>query len=124
MEETPPTDVDEREPSLVPVYAASRVDADLIRSLLEGSGIRAFVLDERSAAYPVSVGALGETRVVVRRQDEERARGVIGEAMEGHLTMAEEEIEPAGRSRIMWVFAALVALGLVFAIVAGEFRWY
>ncbi len=124
MDEVPTPDGESSELSLVAVYSASRVDADLIRSLLEGNGIPAFVLDERSAAYPVSVGALGETRVMVRQQDKDHADEVIAEAMTGHLAVADDHIAPSERSRLLWVFAAVVAVGLVVAIVLGEFSWY
>ena len=80
----------------VEVYSAPRPDAELMCSVLEGSGVAAVVrMSGAVAAYPVNVGDMGRTLVLVRRRDEARARDVISEALSGHLSLRDEgQTEP------------------------------
>lgn len=83
---TPSAAQDEHDDDLVEVYAVGRLDAELIRSVLEGNGIPAFNLGGAiSGAYPLTVGTLGSGRIFVRDQDEEAARDVIRAALAGEL---------------------------------------
>jgi hypothetical protein len=61
----------------VQVFAAGIIEAELVRALLEDNGIEAFLAGDQSAAYPVTVGAMGEGRVMVRRGDVEVALELI-----------------------------------------------
>lgn len=68
---------------LVEVYRSNRMDAEIVRSVLEDSGIEVLLsMPGTSAAYPLGVGTLGEGRVLVRREDETTARSVIAAALE------------------------------------------
>jgi hypothetical protein len=63
---------------LVSVYRSPRMQAELIRSVLEGSGIEAFVRGSgMSAAYPG--GVLDDAAVMVRKEDEEEARALLAD---------------------------------------------
>ena len=75
---------------LVPVFVADRFTAEMIRSVLEGSGIPAANSGAGvSGAYPVNVGTLGEGRVLVRKKDEAKAREIIEAAQHGDLELDE-----------------------------------
>jgi hypothetical protein len=60
-------------PELVTIFTAGPMEAEIVRSLLESSGIPALVRHPgATGAYPVSVGMMGagEVRVPVDRRDE------------------------------------------------------
>jgi hypothetical protein len=62
--------------SLVCVYRSFYPDAEMMRSVLEGSGIPAWIAGS-GGGYRLTVGALGEGRVMVRPEDEEAARELL-----------------------------------------------
>jgi hypothetical protein len=63
---------------LVEVYRTDRHHAELVRSFLEANAIPAITSGEGySSAYPLTVGAIGERRVLVRDQDAPAARALI-----------------------------------------------
>jgi|CXWL01.1.fsa_nt_gi type III secretory pathway lipoprotein EscJ len=68
---------------LVVVYtAAGQTEANLIKSLLEAAGIPAMTSQEGAgAAYGLTVGPLGEARILVREKDAAEARELLA-AME------------------------------------------
>ena len=112
-------DDDEFDETLVPrvvlVYWIDRFRAEVMRSVLEGSGVAAFVAKEGyAAAYPLTVGYIGEGRVKVGEQDTERAADVVRAAVTGELDL-EGTYEP-GLGRPLWfrilakVFCGLAAL--------------
>lgn len=76
---------------LVVVYEVSVPEAEMMRSVLEGSGIAAAVKSGQSGAYPVTVGDMGQGHVLVRRSDAQRAREVIETALEGELRLQEDQ---------------------------------
>ena len=93
------------------VYEANVVEAEMVRALLEGNGIRAGLLRSGSGAYPVAVGAMGAGRVLVAPGDRDRALRVIGAADAGDLELDEGDRAPRG-----WLVAAVtaaIAIGLV-----------
>jgi putative signal transducing protein len=64
--------------NLVSVYRAPRMQAEIIRSVLEGSGIQAFVRGSgMSGAYPG--GVLDDSGVMVRKEDEVSARELLAD---------------------------------------------
>lgn len=55
--------------------------AELFRSILQGSGIEAYVQTSgMSGMYPTNVGALGEFQIYVRASDAERAAEILNAA--------------------------------------------
>jgi hypothetical protein len=106
---------------LVEVYMSSPNDAELIRSVLEGSGIPArSTASGATGAYPLTVGALGETRVYVRVEDEDRARDVIADAIGAPVV---EPSETDSGLDLKWIVLTLVLLMLlVGALVTGALR--
>ena len=62
-------------------------EADLLRSVLEGSGIEAFIPDEQmSTLRPHLLLGTGGVRLQVRAADAERAREVLNTIEEGDTT--------------------------------------
>ena len=100
---------------LVLVYEANVVEADMVCSLLEGSGVHAVVFKSGIGAYPMTVGPLGGGRVMVGRGDEERAREILAAADMGELEI-EEVDEPAATNWLVVGLTAAIALGLAILI--------
>jgi hypothetical protein len=107
---------------LVEVFAASHIEADLVRSALVGHGIPAVLASEgHSGAYPLTVGALGEGRVLVPEERGQEALEVIGTLEE------EEDFEPevlaSPRSwDATWLIAFVVVVVLILLTLNGAFR--
>jgi hypothetical protein len=59
--------------------------AEIIRSLLEASGIPCVLSGGRDAAYPLSVGPMAQVRIMVRAEDADRAEELIDAAVTGTL---------------------------------------
>ena len=106
---------------LVPVYVADRFQGDVVRSVLEGSGIPAIVLKEGYAeAYPINVGAIGEGRVMVREEDLERANEILETALGGEAGLEEDpDEEPYDRPVWFWVLATIICIVAVIALLSG-----
>ena len=61
------------------VYAGNIVQADLLKNVLEGEGIAAFLEDEfigMIAPYTASAGGVGAVKVLVASSDMDRARAI------------------------------------------------
>ncbi|MDQ3964665.1 MAG: DUF2007 domain-containing protein [Actinomycetota bacterium] len=106
------------EEELVTVYTSGRMDAEVVRSMLESNGIEATIDNPGAvAAYPVNVGAMGEARILVNASDEAQARALIGDS--------QPEIAEPDRLH-PWVVPLAVAILLVLAalFLAGELQWF
>ena len=98
------------------VYVGPPNQAEIVRSVLEGNGIDAMLRGSgASGAYPINVGALAETHVLVAAQDAEDARQLlrVDEAPSSDRQIREPEDRITGtyalrRSVMRWV--ALVVL--------------
>ncbi|MDI6889480.1 MAG: DUF2007 domain-containing protein [Thermodesulfovibrionales bacterium] len=53
------------------------LEAEMIRDLLESGGISVVVRSSKVSPYPVSVGKMGEIKILVREEDKEAAEKVI-----------------------------------------------
>ncbi|MEW6215021.1 MAG: DUF2007 domain-containing protein [Nitrospirota bacterium] len=53
------------------------IEAEIIKDLLESGGITAVVRSSKVSPYPVSVGKMGEIKILVRKADKEEAEKVI-----------------------------------------------
>jgi hypothetical protein len=100
---------------MVSVFASNRIDAEIIRSLLEGSGVPAIVQGGSSGAYPVNVGALGEAHVYVHEEDVDRAREIIADAHPEWSDRSEPLYERWATRRIVLITIAAIVL-IAFAI--------
>jgi hypothetical protein len=73
--------------NLVVVYtAAGQTEASLIKSLLEAAGIPAMSSQEGAgAAFGLTVGLMGEARILVREEDAAEARELLAAMERGEL---------------------------------------
>jgi hypothetical protein len=122
IDELPPEPEKEtrEEPKLVAIYAGNPHEAAVVRSAIEGSGIPASLVREGTGSYPVTVGAIGEGRVLVREADIARALEVMGTKLSAELT-TDESMETAPRS--WWYWSAIAtAVVLAIALIFDAFR--
>ena len=54
------------------------VEAEIIKDLLESGDIPVVLKSSKVSPYPVSVGKMGEIKILVREEDKEEAEKVIG----------------------------------------------
>ncbi len=87
-----PTDtIPDPDDELVEVYRVGPMEAELMRSVLEGNNIPCLISGSGiGGAYPVGVGSLGESPLMVRRRDAATARELIDEARRGDFELDEE----------------------------------
>lgn len=78
----PPGDGVDRFVRLVPVYVAGgEIEAQVIRSLLEANGVDCMLSGESvRLTHGLTVDGLARVKVLVREQDEARARDVIADS--------------------------------------------
>lgn len=66
--------------------------AEMLRSILEGSGIDCFVqMSGISGMYPTNVGAFGEFKLYVKPGDLERAKDLLDHAEEDAIDISIDE---------------------------------
>ena len=53
------------------------IEAEMIKDLLESGGIPVVIRSDRVRPYPVSVGKMGEIKILVRRHDREAAEAAL-----------------------------------------------
>ena len=77
----------------VEVYAGGggQFRAEMLRSLLSGSGIESIVDGGATAGYPTTVGLSGQFRILVRAEDGERAAELLGSFEEEGAEFEEPE---------------------------------
>lgn len=116
--------LDAMDDELVAVFVGSPNEAELMRSVLEGNGISAVIRGSgATGAYPVSVGALGETHVLVTAQDVDIARQLLrpdGSASPSRAASERSDRAPAThtfrRSVVRW-FALAVLIVMIVSVV-------
>ncbi|HEY7874968.1 MAG TPA: DUF2007 domain-containing protein [Actinomycetota bacterium] len=77
-------------PELVEAYSGARTDAELIRSVLEGSEVPCALWGTGSSYMPEMGASLSAVRVMVRPADLQRAREVIDAAGVGELDLVSD----------------------------------
>lgn len=53
------------------------LEAEIIKDLLESGGIDVVIRSAKVSPYPVNVGKMGEVKIIVRKEDRERAEAVV-----------------------------------------------
>jgi hypothetical protein len=53
------------------------LEAEMIKDLLESGGIPVVLRSSKVTPYPVSIGKMGEIKILVRKEDKEAAQKVI-----------------------------------------------
>lgn len=106
------------------VFVGPPNQAELMRSVLEGNGIKAVIRGSgASAAYPINVGALSETIVLVPAKDIELARELLRPDEPGSSALPSSD-EPGGgvpsgyafRLSVMRWLAAIVLLVMIVSV--------
>lgn len=101
---------------LVEVYRVGRVDAEVMRSLLEGHGIPAVTDNHGGGLYPVTVGALGGGGVYVQEENEDDALALIDAALNGELELVEDAPTGPDLISLSWFRSPIILRGLAFII--------
>jgi hypothetical protein len=57
-----------------------RIEAEIIKDLLESGGIPVVLRSSKVTPFPVNVGKIGEIKVLVRNGDKKTAEGIIDES--------------------------------------------
>jgi hypothetical protein len=78
---------------LVVVYegGGGLANAEMIRGLLEGDGIKTGIRSDAVSMYPVNVGHMGEFAILVHRSDAERAMELLEDALQGDENTGEPD---------------------------------
>jgi hypothetical protein len=58
-------------------FTYDEIEAEIVKDLLEAEDIQVVVKSMKMTPYPVSIGRMGEMRLIVRNEDLERARELI-----------------------------------------------
>jgi len=59
------------------LFTYDEIEAEIVRDLLEAEGIQVVVQSLKISPYPVSIGRMGEIRLMVRDEELEKAREVL-----------------------------------------------
>ena len=58
----------------------SEIEAEMIKDLLESGGIQVVIRSSKVRPYPVSIGKMGEVKVLVRKTDLEAAHAALDQS--------------------------------------------
>ena len=59
------------------MFTYDGIEAEIVKDLLEAEDIQVVVQSLKISPYPVSIGRMGEIRLMVRDEDIEKARDVL-----------------------------------------------
>jgi hypothetical protein len=59
------------------LFTYDEVEAEIVKKLLESEGIQVVVDSMKIRPYPVSIGKMGEMKLMVRKEDMEKAKEVL-----------------------------------------------
>ncbi len=59
------------------LFTYDDVEAEIVKDILEAEDIQVVVKSLKISPYPVSIGRMGEIRLMVRSEDMEKAREVL-----------------------------------------------
>jgi len=74
------------------------LEADMIRDVLEGAGIRTVIRSSKVTPYPVNIGRMGEVKIMVREGDLEAAEEILRDMREGGASEGLTDEEDGDRS--------------------------
>jgi hypothetical protein len=58
----------------------NEIEAEMIKDLLESGGIPVVIRSSKVRPYPVSIGKMGEVKVLVRKTDLEAAKAALAQS--------------------------------------------
>ena len=59
------------------LFTYDNVEAEIVKDLLEAEDVQVVVKSSKISPYPVSIGLMGEIRILVKSEDLEKARDVL-----------------------------------------------
>ncbi len=59
-----------------------RIEAEILKDLLESGGIAVVLRSAKVSPYPVNIGKMGEVKILVMKEDREEAEKLIKESSE------------------------------------------
>ena len=59
------------------LFTYDDIEAEIVKDLLESENIQVVVNSMKVSPYPVSIGRMGEIKLLVRKEDLEKAKKVI-----------------------------------------------
>ena len=59
----------------------NEIEAEMIKDLLESGGIPVVIRSSKVSPYPVSIGKMGEVKVLVRKIDLETAKAALDQCL-------------------------------------------
>jgi len=59
----------------------NEIEAEMIKDLLESGGIPVVIRSSKVSPYPVSIGKMGEVKVLVRKIDLETAKAALDQGL-------------------------------------------
>lgn len=59
------------------LFTYDDVEAQIVKKLLEGEGIEVALRSMKMRPYPVSIGKIGEVKLMVREEELERAKEIL-----------------------------------------------
>jgi len=59
------------------LFTYDEVEAQIVKQLLEGGGVEVVIDSAKIRPYPVSIGRIGEVRVMVREEEFDRAKEIL-----------------------------------------------
>lgn len=65
------------------LFTYDEIEAEIVKDLLDAEGIQVVVQSLKISPYPVSIGRMGEIRLMVRDEDIEKARDVLSVMEQG-----------------------------------------
>ena len=69
-----------KENDIIEVFAGNSIDAEIVKSLLEDSGIKAFLKDDNMgsiAPWHVSAGGAGAVKIIINSKDYDKAKLIV-----------------------------------------------
>ena len=69
-----------KENDIIEVFAGNSIDAEIVKSLLEDSGIKAFLKDDNMgsiAPWHVSAGGAGAVKIIINSNDYDKAKLIV-----------------------------------------------
>lgn len=59
------------------LFTYDEIEAEIVKDLLEAEDIQVVVKSQKISPYPVSIGRMGEIRLLVREEELEKAREIL-----------------------------------------------
>jgi len=65
------------------LFTYDEIEAEIVKDLLEAEHIQVIVKSSKISPYPVSIGSMGEIRLMIRNEELEKAKEVLSAMEQG-----------------------------------------